>query len=71
MQARAGDAAEPEAVLRTRFLLALRAWRAAHQGTAVLEGAFAADAARCLPECRPDVIIDCYYRHEYTMLYDR
>lgn len=49
----------------------LRAWLAAHAGSAAADAAFAADAARCLPAADVDVVVDCYYRQPHTMLYDR
>lgn len=56
-----------ETALRTHFAVMLRAWLAAHAADA----AFAADAARCLPAADVDVIINCFIRHEHTMLYQR
>lgn len=65
------DAAEPEAVLRARYLVMLRAWYAAHADSSATDAAFVADAARCLPRADIDVIVNCYYRHRHTMLHER
>lgn len=70
-QANVRAAPEPEAALRARFLLMLRAWYAAHTYEPAADAAFAADAARCLPRADIDVVVNCYYRHEHTMLYER
>lgn len=69
-RSQAAESASAEAALRTRFVVMLRAWLAAHAGAAA-DAAFVADAARCLPAADLDVIVACHYRHPHAMLYDR
>lgn len=65
----AAGGADAAAQYRARYVVMLHSWHAAHAPSlepAELRRALA-DAARC----DPDLVINAYYRHNHTMLYDR
>ncbi|XP_026738347.1 E3 ubiquitin-protein ligase listerin-like [Trichoplusia ni] len=69
LQAGGAGGADAAAQYRARYVVMLHSWHAAHAASlepAELRRALA-DAARC----DPDLVINAYYRHNHTMLYDR
>lgn len=68
LQASTKWCADRELAYKVSYLVMLRSWNVAH--SRLITSEFLRDMARCRPEHDLDVIVNAYYNHQDTMLYD-